>query len=168
MSETEQTEQAQAAPAADAVQATIVHREYVLWGWRDLDPCLWRFFRSAGPWRPLPDADEALLDRDTGQLVTRAATLGDISFTLGYLTTAEDARPFTFTGAIALLPQANGTTQVQVLRFGSTEHDAAIDAALVALWQAARAWVAEQANGQPAAQRAGAPALALPRRARMS
>lgn len=146
------------------VQATILHREYVQWGWRDLDPCLWRFFRDAGPWRPLLDNESTLVDAATGQTVIRGETHGDISYTFALLQGGEGERPFTFTGAIVLLPQATGTTQVQVLRFGASEHDAAVDAGLVALWQAARLWVAEQAAGQPAAQR-GKVGIAMPRRA---
>jgi len=75
---------------------------------------------------------------------------------------AEDGgkgQPYRTLGTFALFPQLNGSTQVQVIRF--SDSTAEIDQALVNLWKEARAWMLEQANGQPAPQRARA---AMPRR----
>jgi hypothetical protein len=149
-----------AQPAETEVTPLVLHREYLLAHWRDLDPCLWRFFRASG-FRAILETDDALRHGATDQLVFRGETRGEVSYAIAVLLDPEQAegQAQKLLGAIYLFPQLNGSTQVQVTRFVDSTPE--IDAALVNLWREARAWLYAQANGQVAAQRARA---AMPRR----
>jgi hypothetical protein len=170
MSDDTRTPEPTPAPAEETLTQTVLHQEYVIWHWHDLDACLWRFWRAIG-FTSIPETFDALWEQARGLIAIRAATHGDRGYTLGTLITEEgrELPRYHLHGAIKLLPQLNGTTLVQVYMLGSTGdamQDQTQAEALIESWQAARRWMTEHAGGQPAPQR-GRP-VAVPRRAQTS